>query len=157
MLLALLVGGVTASACGASQHATPTQQMTSWVQGTPFAEAVGQIRSDLAKATALLASNPSAAQAHTVCGVLLIEIEAANADLPTPDPTATTLLSGGYEALGAAAHDCYDAVGDPAKAAAFAVDKARGLALLSEGQLQVEAILGRPVDVTTTTGAHAAG
>ena len=158
LLLAAVVSlcAVGLSACSQDQQGTPAQQMSSWVTGTAFAQTLGTLRADMAKSTLEVASSQSSAAVHTVCGVMLVDVESANSTLPTPDTQATNLLSQAYEKIGAAAHECYDSVGDASKKASFARDRSAGLALLSEGQLQVESVLGHAVKPTTndtgTTG-----
>jgi hypothetical protein len=75
---------------------------------------------------------------HTVCGVLLVDIESANASLPTPDRQTTTLLSSAYTNLGAAANECYNAGPSPAKRLVALSSMAKGLAALSEATARID-------------------
>ena len=151
LLIATLSMAVGLTACSSGSSKTPTQQMQEWVKQTGFTQALGGTRSDLQNANEVVSRGATPAEAHTVCGVLLVGIEASNTELPTPDQTATNLIGKAYETLGAAAHECYDSSGNPAKLAAFQRDRLAGLAELSEGQLRVESVLGAPLIVTTTT------
>ena len=154
---ALVLAGSVATACGQDELGSPNQQMSTWVRGTAFTDVVGTLRSDVDKAASLLASNPAAAQVHTVCGVLLVEVQAANSGLPSPDKTTTPLLSSAYHSLQDAATYCYDAVGNPTSASKFSGARSAGLARLSEAQLEVESLLGTRLHVTTTTSPSTRG
>jgi hypothetical protein len=145
VLAALLLSCLGLSACsGADQQGTPKQQMASWVKGTSYGATVKSLESDVKKATGILASG-TPNEVHTICGVFLLDVEQANGLLPSPDQQATSLLSHAYESLGAAAHSCFDAPGSPAKRAAFATQKAAGLASLTEATARIEAVLGEPL------------
>ncbi len=149
-LAAVAVALVLAGCAGQDRSGSADQQMRSWVNGTNLGATIGTLVGDVQHAASQLHGGGSAAALHTVCGVLLVDTEQANSNLPTPDQSLTTLLSNAYETLGEAGHDCYDAVGNPAKSQAFDAAKAKGLLLLSEAQSRAESILGSVI-VTTTT------
>jgi len=140
-LVALLLGGCA----GQDQSGSSETQTSTWVHGTNFSDTLGGLRSDAHKAAAVFVPGVTPDQAHTICGVMLVDTERANSSLPTPDPTLTSLLSAGYEALAAAAHHCYRAVGDPVEERAFHRSRTQALALLSEAQLRAEAAIGQQI------------
>ena len=143
LCVVLGLSGLLGAGCASDQQGSPSKQLSNWVTGTDFAASTGQIRADVAKATTLQATTENPDAAHTLCGALLVEIQQANQTLPSPDTPTTNLLGASYESLGAAAHDCYDAVGNPAKQTAFANDRRAGLFSLTEAQLRIEAVLGK--------------
>ena len=141
----LLLLGLAAAGCGGSdQQGSPASQMSAWVSGTSFGTTVNALDADTRHATTVMATGSEAA-IHTVCGVLLLDVEQANGNLPTPDQQSTDLLATAYNNLGAAAHQCYDSPGSPAKQAAFIVSRARGLSALSESVARIEEVLGKPL------------
>ena len=143
--MAVLLLGLAVTGCGgADQQGNPSAQMSSWVQGTSFGGSVTALQADMKKADQVIAAG-SAADVHTVGGVLLLDVEQANSTLPSPDQQATDLLSSAFDNLGAAAHECYDSPGSPAKRVAFAQSREKGLAALTEGVARVEAVLGKPL------------
>jgi hypothetical protein len=150
-LAALLAGGLSMAGCAQDAQGTPAQQLEHWVSGTGFQGSTTQVRADVASATRVVATATDPAVVHTVCGVLLVDVEQANANLPTPDLQATSLLGSAYESLGAAAHDCYDVVGSPAKRAAFATARLAGLTSLAEACQRIEAVTGQPLGGAATT------
>lgn len=85
--------------------------------------------------------NTSSNDLHTVCAVLLNEVNQINASLPTPDSQSTELLSTSYTDLGAAANLCYVA-GERASTRARALTKlSTGVMYLSEGSARVTSLL----------------
>lgn len=152
LCLALGLGGLLTAGCSADQQGSPSKRLSNWVTGTDLAASTGQIRTDVAKANSLLGTTKNPDAAHTLCGALLVEVQQANQTLPSPDLQATNLLGSAYESLGAAAHDCYDAVGNPEKQAAFARDRRAGLVSLTEAQLRIEAVLGTRLVIPTVPG-----
>jgi X-X-X-Leu-X-X-Gly heptad repeat protein len=88
-------------------------------------------------------STTSSADLHTVCGVLLVDTESANASLPTPDARATTLLSNAYTNLGAGANECYVASSDVRARTKALKSLANGLADLSEGSARLTSASAR--------------
>jgi hypothetical protein len=132
---ALLVGGLLLSACGTI---SASSALRSWVVQSSYRSSATTLVGDARHAAGVLnIATSSNADLHTVCGVLLVDTESANASLPTPDARATTLLSRAYTNLGVGANECYVAstsVGERAKALA---SLASGLADLSEGSARL--------------------
>ena len=112
-VLVAVVVAVALSGCGTQ---SPQQAMRQWLSQSRFATNELQLRSDAHHAaSALRRPAESVAQLHTVCAVLLVETEAANASLPTPDAQLTTILAGAFNALGDGANECYRAGANQAK------------------------------------------
>lgn len=134
-LAALLVGGLLLSACGSI---SATSALTSWVVQSSFHSSAKTLASDARhSATVLKSPTSSNADLHTVCGVLLVDTESANASLPTPDTRATNLLSRAYTNLGAGANECYVAsTSVPARTKALQ-SLTSGLADLSEATARI--------------------
>lgn len=151
-LLALAAVALLCSACAADEQGSPVTQLTTWVKGTGFEASTAQMRSDIAKADALVGHTDDPLQVHTLCGVILIEIQTANDNLPTPDAQLTAVLGSTYTELGEAANDCFDSVGSAAKQQAFAQHRRAGLIGLAEAQLRIEAVTGPNLTATTTQG-----
>jgi phosphoketolase len=131
-LIALLVSGLVLGACGSISASTA---MTNWVSQSGYVATAKAVFVD-AEHAALELKNPSSttAQLHTVCGVLLYEVQQANASLPTPDDQASNLLSNAYGDLGAGANQCYR---DQRIRAHETL--AKGAALLSEASARIGA------------------
>jgi hypothetical protein len=135
-LTALLLAGLIFSACGTESTVTA---MRTWVTQSSFRSSLAVLSSDAHNsAKALEIPSMSSANLHTVCGVLLVDTESANASLPTPDSQSTTLLSSAYTNLGAAANECYNAAGSPAKRARALLSTSKGLAALSEAAARID-------------------
>jgi hypothetical protein len=149
LLASVVLVGALSSACASDQMGSAATQLSTWVKGTDFETSTSQIRSDMAKATELVGRTNDPAQAHTLCGVILVEVQAANQNLPSPDIQTTDLLGPAYNALGEAANDCYASVGDPAKQAAFAQHRREGLVGLTEAQLRIESVTGTTLTIVT--------
>jgi hypothetical protein len=132
---ALLVGGLLLSACGSISAATA---LTSWVVQSSYLSSAKTLGSD-ARHSADVLVNPTTSNAdlHTVCGVLLVDTESANASLPTPDGRATTLLSKAYTSLGAGANECYSASSNARARAKALGSLTSGLADLSEASARI--------------------
>jgi len=106
--LAVLLGaGLLLGACSAMSASSALQQ---WVTQSGFHHARTVLRGDARHAADAL-RNPRSTDSdlHTVCAVLLVDTQSANASLPTPDDQATTLLSSAYTEFGAGANQCYRA------------------------------------------------
>ncbi len=135
-LTALLLAGLILSACGAESSVTA---MRTWVTQSSFRSSLVVLSSDAHNsAKALEIASMSSANLHTVCAVLLVDTESANASLPTPDGQSTTLLSSAYTNLGAAANECYNAAASPAKRAQALFSMSKGLAALSEAAARID-------------------
>jgi len=107
--------------------------MVNWVSQSGYVTTAKAVLVDAEhSANDLRNAATSAAQLHTVCGVLLYEVQQANASLPTPDDQASNLLSAAYGDLGAGANECYH--GQRVRALA---SLAKGAALLSEASARI--------------------
>ncbi|HVA69956.1 MAG TPA: hypothetical protein VNF08_01360 [Acidimicrobiales bacterium] len=132
---ALFVGGLLLSACGSI---SAVSALRSWVVQSGYRSSATTLVGDARHAADVLnISTASNADLHTVCGVLLVDTESANASLPTPDARATTLLSKAYTNLGAGANECYVASTSVRARAKALKSLASGLADLSEGSARI--------------------
>jgi len=115
--------------------------MTSWVVQSGFLSSSKVVAKDAQHAgRALENSSTSDADLHTVCGVLLVDIESANASLPTSDDRATTLLSNAYTNLGAGANECYNASSSTSARAKALKSLSSGLGELSEASARIASV-----------------
>jgi uncharacterized protein YceK len=106
-VVVVALGALLLAGCGSI---STTQKAATWAKQSSFASAKTTLTNDARNASrALQTPSLSTNSLHTVCGVLLVDAEAANAALPTPDQQATTLLSKAYNALGDGANTCYRA------------------------------------------------
>ena len=104
-IAAAFVLGALLAACGTI---TVVQASRDWLSQSDFAHARTVLIGDVRHAeSALRNTGSSAAALHTVCAVLLIDSESANASLPSPDNQANTLLAATYASMGAGANTCY--------------------------------------------------
>lgn len=132
---ALAAAGVLLAGCTTQ---SPGRALSDWVGQSAFHSAVSTLRTDARHAvTALRERHSSAALLHTVCGVLDLDSESANASLPTPDADSTTLLGRAYDQLGAGAVRCYGAGDSGARRAAAVAAIQRGAATLAEAAARV--------------------
>jgi hypothetical protein len=155
--LVLAVTALLLAGCaGGDQSGSPSTKLREFNVGTGLGASIASLRTTSANAAGALASGASTNSLHTVCGVLLLATEQANGNLPSPDPTLTSLLAKAYDEMGAAANDCYGAAGSPAKRAAFDVRHHLSLSLLAEAQARAEAILGGALTTQTTVPANGA-
>lgn len=131
----VLVAGVLLSACGS---VSGSKAMTSWVAQSGYLSSSKIVFSDAQHAAnALRKPSTSDAGLHTVCGVLLVDTESANASLPTPDNRASTLLSNAYTNLGAGANECYNASSSVTARAKAIASLVRGGSDLSEASARI--------------------
>lgn len=93
--------------------------------------------------TALTTPSLSQGELRTVCTVLFVETEQANASLPTPDTQTTNLLASAYTKLGDAAILCYSAVGSQERRHRAETDLTAGGALLAEASARVTAVTAK--------------
>lgn len=129
-LIVLALAGLALSACGTISASTA---MVNWVSQSGYHSTAAAILVDAEHAAnALRQPSVTVPQLHTVCGVLLYEVEQANAPLPTPDDQASTLLSNAYNDLGAGANRCYHN-----ERAAALISLAQGAAMLSEASARI--------------------
>lgn len=95
------------AACGSISNA---QKAAAWIQQSSFTSSKATLLKDATNASSALSNvRLSTNSLHTVCGVLLVDVEAANSALPTPDQQASSLLSKAYNAMGDGANTCYKA------------------------------------------------
>lgn len=138
LLGALLLAGLALSACGSVSASTA---MSNWTNKNTFLATTRTLRVDVAHSAAALENTSSAPDVlHTVCGVLLIDTQSANDDLPTPDVQTTTLLGRAYVNLGAAANTCYKAANDAALRAKALRFLSLGAGQLAEGTARVASV-----------------
>jgi hypothetical protein len=136
-LAALLVSGMLLAACGT---VSASSALRTWVKDSGFHSAVSTLRTDARKSAAQLRNaSATANDLHTVCGVMDLEAQQANASLPTPDDQATSLLSRAYDALGAGATECYGASPSASARATAIATLERAIALLSEASARIDA------------------
>ncbi|HUY43135.1 MAG TPA: hypothetical protein VMU98_05165 [Acidimicrobiales bacterium] len=134
-LALVALAGVLLAACGSIKLSTA---MVSWAHDTGFLSTAKSLSVDAAHAASALRSPSSGVnELHTVCGVLLLKVQMAQTNLPTPDDQATTSLDHAYGDLGAAANECYRADRNVSKRAGALGYLARGVARLSEGSARV--------------------
>ena len=112
--------------------------MASWVKQSNFVSNASSVFLDAQhSAHALRQANASSSDLHTLCAVLLDEVNQINASLPAPDRQSTALLSNSYTDLGAAANLCYKAGHDAAARARALARLSLGVSFLSEGSARV--------------------
>jgi hypothetical protein len=112
--------------------------MASWVKQSSYLSGAKAVARDARhSASALEKATTSSVDLHTVCGVLLVDTESANASLPTPDNRATTLLSDAYTNLGAGANECYNAAASTSARATALKSLAKGLNDLAEASARI--------------------
>lgn len=132
----LLACGLLLAACGTISSAAA---MRSWVTQSSFRTSLPVVTTDARNsAKALRDPSMTSGDLHTVCGVLLVDVESANASLPTPDRQSTQLLSNAYTNLGAAANECYNAASSAARRGVALASMAKGLASLSEATARID-------------------
>lgn len=137
-LAALAAAGLLLSACGSESVPTAVK---SWVSQSAFHAAVSTLRGDAASAARELRdARATAVDLHTVCAVLDLESEQANASLPTPDDQSTELLSHAYDDLGAAAVKCYGAQSSAPKRAAALASLSDGVGYLAEASARIASL-----------------
>jgi hypothetical protein len=129
LVAALLAGCGTISA---------GQAVRAWLHQSDYSHNRRTIATEVVTAESELDKpGTSAVALHTICGVLVTDVEAANASLPTPDRQATALLARAYVSLGEGANTCYNAAASwPARTAAHRYLD-RGLAQLSFATLRL--------------------
>ena len=137
-VVVLVAAGLLLSACGS---VSALSAMRSWVTQSSFHSSVSTLTTDVRhSASALRTLSTSDGSLHTVCGVLLVDTESANASLPTPDSQSTSLLSKAYTNIGAGANQCYKAGASPTARAAALESMAKGLGYLAEGTVRVDVV-----------------
>ena len=145
------LAGSLAGCTPADRIGPPSARVSTWVHEAQLGQSVGTVLGDAARVTAAVRDHKSTSVMHTICAVLLDDVEAANSNLPTPDQRLTTLLSDAYGTEGDAANDCFDAgAGNPRLQAKSARERSRARSLLLRALARVEAVTGHPLSTTTT-------
>jgi hypothetical protein len=109
--------------------------LSKWVQESALQKNLKTIQHDVEHSARALKSTSDGANAlHTVCAVMLMDVEAANAALPSPVNSVTARLSQAYTLLGTGANDCYGASTTPALRTDALLFLQRGLGVLSQAQ-----------------------
>jgi hypothetical protein len=140
LVVALLLSGLALGACGTVSLASAMQ---TWITQSQFRQNLPTLTADVrSSATQLRRSGPLGNNLHTVCAVLVVDTESANASLPTPDGQATKLLSTAYDDFGAGANRCYNANASAGARAAALRWLTKGMAALSEGTARVNVAAG---------------
>lgn len=153
LLAAALLAPLLLGACsGGDQRGSQAQRMEAWVRTTTFGERAGQLRGT-ADAVAQLAAKPMTSTVlATRCAVLLVDVQADNGDLPSPNQRVTDILAQAYTAYAKAGIAC----AKEAKAGADhpSAEVLSGLAWATTQLLQalnrIELISGRAVATSTT-------
>jgi len=154
-LPAVVALSLVVASCG-SASLTPSEKKasatSSWISQTKFASAVGDLQSDTAKIALATKRNLPILTMQTLCGILLLDAQTANNDLPTPDRATTKLLAVAYGDLGAGANQCFKATNyhSDLMNQSFA-NRSRGLIALAKATSRLEAVIGQPISTTTTT------
>ncbi|HSN03111.1 MAG TPA: hypothetical protein VLS91_06480 [Acidimicrobiales bacterium] len=133
MALGLAVASATLAGCGSVSTSSALAQ---WSHQSNFEQSVTILLDDARHAAKALRATSSLNDLHTVCAVLLVDVQSANAALPTPDSQTTTLLSSAYSDLGAGANRCYVADSAPRRQRALS-DLTTGASLLVEARTRV--------------------
>jgi len=155
-LFATLVG-LTVAAVGCGSPATSSAEKkanatASWISQTNFATAVGDLQTDTAKISLATNKRLSILTMQTLCGILLLDVQTANNDLPVPDRGATKLLAQAYGDLGAGANECFKATNTTSVLMQQSLDhRVKGLIALAQATSRLESIVGQPIATTTTT------
>ena len=156
LLATLCVAAVVAAGCGSAASTTPgteaSNALIQWTSMTHFDQVVGDLQNDTAKINESIVRSRSKLTLQTLCGILLIDVQTANNNLPTPDRTATKLAALAYGDLGAGANQCFSAatVHSPEMVRSTA-SRTKGLIELAQTVSRIEAVTGQPVSTTTTT------
>ena len=138
LLALLLVAGLLLSACGSI---SPSSAMSKWVSESSYKANNHTLLNDARhSAGALNNAAMTNLDLHTVCAVLYLESEEADAALPSPDQQTTTLLGNAYDDLGAGANLCYDASSNVTKRARALSYLTKGVAELSEASARITSV-----------------
>ena len=134
-MLGLALAGVVLGGCGS---VSTTSALAQWSHQSNFDQSVSILLGDARHAANALRAQSSLNELHTVCAVLLVDVQSANAALPTPDPQTSKLLSSAYTDLGAGANRCYVA-NSPTRRERALADLTRGAGELVEARTRVRA------------------
>ena len=131
---------------------TPAQQVDAWEAGAGLAQNLGTLNQDGVHLQEVLDKHLGTTAVHTVCGVMVVDAQTGNNNLPTPDTQLTQILARAYTLEYDAANYCYDAgAGNAALLAKSARDRAKAERLFVEALARVSEITGKSVSTTTTT------
>lgn len=149
--LVLPAGALALTSCaGADQEGSAAHEMSVWVSGTGFGQDIGTLVADNARVPLDVANGTGAV--HAACSTLLNDAEAANTNLPSPDPTVTDLLTRAYGLEGTAANDCYNAGTTNKELLNTSYrDGIKAQALYRQALERIRTIDGRLPTTTTTT------
>ena len=137
-LLALALAGLLFAGCGTTNATTAVKN---WATSSNVVANSATLLLDARHAaTTLRVTSSSSVTLHTVCGVLLLQIQQANSSLPTPDAQLTTLLSQTYTSWGQAANECYAAGASRARRQRAVASLTQGAATLSEALARLASI-----------------
>ena len=148
--LACAAAVALSSCAGADQQGSPAHRMSAWVDGTGFGQAVGTLVADNAR-IALVAGRGSGAL-HAACSTIINDAQAANGNLPSPDPDVTDILTRAYGLEGTAGNDCYGASGNASLLGKSEREGIEADALYDEAVQRIRAVDGKAPVTTTTAG-----
>ena len=154
MAVLVLLGAtsVALSSCaGEDQMGSAAHRMSVWVGGTNLGPDIGTLIADNARIPEVVRNGAGAL--HAACSTMLNDAEAANSELPSPDPEVTDLLNRAYGLEGTAANDCYDSGGTNTKLLTESRhDTIKAEALFNRVLQRIRAIDGQVPSTTTTVG-----
>lgn len=154
-IVSLALVALVATGCGAST-ASPVDEkanaVQSWISATKFEAVVGDLQHDTANIELARKRRVPVLTMQTLCGILLIDAQTANNDLPTPDRAITKLLGTAYGDLGAGANQCFKARDyDGVLMRQSVGNRSKGLIALAQATSLLETVIGQPLSTTTTT------
>jgi hypothetical protein len=125
--------------------------MSVWVSGTNFGADIGTLVADNARIPKVVPNGAGAL--HAACSTMLNDAEAANTELPSPDPEVTDLLTQAYGLEGTAANDCYNSGGTNTKLLTESRrDSIKAEALYNQVLQRIRVLDGQVPSTTTTVG-----
>jgi len=131
---------------------TSAKKMDAWVAGAGLGQNLGSIHDDGVHLQMVLDKHNGTNAVHTVCGVMAVDAQTGNNNLPSPDTRVTQLLARGYSKEYDAAVLCYDAGADNAALLAkSARSRAAADRLFVAALARIAEISGKTVPTTTTT------
>jgi hypothetical protein len=134
-LAALAAVALLLAGCGSE---TQAQAVRGWLSNASFTANSTTLTADVAHArTALDDASASAAELHTVCGILSTDTAAAGASLPTPTNATSVTLNTAYTEFANAGAACYVAAGRPHVAALALGELTAGSVQLVDATLQL--------------------
>ncbi len=137
------LAALAALALGACGSISEQRAVANWLQQANFHSNTARLAHDASVARRLLANTSSSgAELHTVCGVLLVDTEAANSSLPSPDHQGNTLLGNAYQRLGDAGNTCYNASDSATNRARATTYLNEAVTLLTEAQIRLRIAAG---------------